>query len=146
MAGDKQASYQKILDLLQGQQHQLQYNSIRKCLKNRKCIVLKKLNLQKGRLYYPGKRSRRSPSQYTLLRNTAINSFSGLKQLSESEIAEKIVDQKQRELEVRARMEIDKMMKLFGPGLLQKTMQEQNFDDDEDDEDYESDEDDEDDE
>ncbi|EGC35050.1 hypothetical protein DICPUDRAFT_152657 [Dictyostelium purpureum] len=141
---------QNITDMISQYQKATTYNKVIKKLNNGVSFKIKRLNVMRGRLYYPAKRrepsaTRKSPSQITILKNTAMNTFTSLDEATDEEIYKRMYMAKQREKLIKANTFISSIMSMAG-GSYQKALQmhgltnENNqfqYNEDEDDSDYE---------
>ncbi|KAK5578798.1 hypothetical protein RB653_008471 [Dictyostelium firmibasis] len=105
---------QKISDLLSAYQKVSSFRKVEKKLKNGKSTRIKKLFLIRGRYYYPAKVHRKGPSNVTLIKNTAMNTFENVSLATDEEIYFRMFHAKQREKFIKASSLIKSVMSMAG--------------------------------
>ncbi|KAN0039209.1 hypothetical protein ACTA71_001403 [Dictyostelium dimigraforme] len=136
---------QKITDLVSAYQKVSSYKKVEKKLNNGKSYKIKKLFLIRGRYYYPAKVHRKGPSNVTLIKNTAMNTFQTVEEATDEAIYNRMYAAKQREKMIKASALVQSIMSMAGNSY-QKALQQHGltssdglfqYNEDDDNEDYE---------
>ncbi|KAM9988309.1 hypothetical protein ACTFIZ_003654 [Dictyostelium cf. discoideum] len=135
---------ERISDLVAAYQKVSSFKKIEKKLNNGKSYKIKKLFLIRGRYYYPAKVNRKSASNVTLIKNTAMNTFQNIEEATDEEIYNRMYAAKQREKMLKTSAFVQSFLGMAGQSYqraLQKhglTSSDGTFEyNEEDDEDYE---------
>eukprot|EP01133_Synstelium_polycarpum_P018007 gene18007-21489_t len=90
-----------------------------------KRTLIKRLNLMKGRFYYPATVHRRAPSYCRLVRNTAINSLNNVEnQVSPITVLHRMYEIKKREDMAKASMMLQNLLQTHGAAAFQHALAE----------------------
>ncbi|KAM9996010.1 hypothetical protein ACTFIY_002188 [Dictyostelium cf. discoideum] len=135
---------QRISDLVAAYQKVSSFKKIEKKLNNGKSYKIKKIFLMRGRYFYPAKVNRKSASNITLIKNTAMNTFQNIEEATDEEIYNRMYAAKQREKMLKTSAFVQSFLGMAGQSYqkaLQKhglTSSDGTFEyNEEDDEDYE---------
>ncbi|KAN0024680.1 hypothetical protein ACTFIV_009089 [Dictyostelium citrinum] len=105
---------QRISDLVSAYQKVSSFKKVEKKLNNGKSYKIKKLFLIRGRYYYPAKVHRKSASNITLIKNTAMNTFQTVEEATDEAIYNRMHAAKQREKMLKASALIKSIMGMAG--------------------------------